>query len=88
MNSLDKIAKKFQAFEKVDISEFQRKARVLQSIWRDERNYPIGFQKRKNSTRPIGSLLQMPWAQDTLNNYLTENIKNVVRGEVLDKEKT
>ena len=80
MNTLDQLAQKYHAFEKSDISSFQRKARLLQSIWREEKGYDCGhFRNRK-----IGNLLPMPWAQDTLNNYLTNTVKEVVRNEVLE----
>lgn len=35
----------------------------------------------------MGSRLEMPWAEDTLSNYLNETIRQVVREEVLDKNK-
>lgn len=36
---LDQHAISYYAFEKVDISDFQRKARLLQSLWRAEKGY-------------------------------------------------
>lgn len=44
MADLDALAKRFHAFEAVDKSEFQRAARTLQSIWREERGYAVGSQ--------------------------------------------
>lgn len=64
-------------------NEFQREARLRQALWREARGLPIGLHKGK----PLGSRLAMPFAQDTLANYFTENIKNVVRAEVQKKEK-
>jgi len=78
MATLNELAKKYFAFEDVDVSPFQRKARILQSMWRQEKGYQIGTYKGKER----GSYLPMPWAQETLNNYLTQTIKDVVRKEV------
>jgi hypothetical protein len=80
MQSLNQLAQSYHAFEKVDISDFQRKARLLQSLWRTEKGYDCGlFQGRK-----LGNLLPMPWARDTLNNYLSDTIKQVVKREVFN----
>lgn len=62
---------------------FQQRARLLQSMWRDERGLPIG----EHRGRPLGSRLAMPAAENELSNYLTENIRKVVRREVLDPER-
>jgi hypothetical protein len=78
------LAKRFHAFEAVDKSEFQTAARTLQSIWREERGFAVGEWRG----RPLGSQLEMPWAKDTLANYLTDTIRKVVRQEVLDKSKS
>ncbi|MGB2963678.1 MAG: hypothetical protein WBB69_06795 [Anaerolineales bacterium] len=88
MLSLNDLAKEYHALEKVDKSGFQRKARLLQSIWREEQGYPIGEHKYKGDSRPIGSRLAMPWAEEILANYLTDSIRAVVRNEVLDKNKS
>jgi hypothetical protein len=78
MLTLDQLAQSYFAYEKTDISLFQRKARILQSMWRTEKGYEAGlFQGRK-----LGNLLPMPWARDTLNNYLSDTIKEVVKREV------
>ena len=78
MQNLNELAKQYFAFEKVDISDFQRKARILQSMWREEKGYEIGeFRERK-----IGNYLPMPWAKETLNNYLSDTIRKVVIGEL------
>ena len=79
MLTLDQLAQSYFAYEKTDISPFQRKARLLQSMWRTEHGYEPGlFRGRK-----LGNLLPMPWAKDTLNNYMTDTIKEVVKKEVL-----
>ncbi len=76
---LTQLAHKHLAFEPTDISEFQRKARILQSMWREERGYEAAFFRGKQR----GNYLLMPWAKDTLNNYLSGTIKEVVRREVI-----
>ena len=80
------LAKKYRAFESVDKSQFQRSARLLQSIWRTEQGYYIGEFNSRNGTRVLGSRLPMPWAQETLANYMNETIRDVVREEVLKPE--
>ncbi len=88
MKTLNELAKEYQVLEKVDKSEFQRKARLLQSIWREEQGYPVGVHKHKGESRHLGSRLSMPWADETLANYLTDTIREVARAEVLDKKKS
>ncbi len=79
MPNLTKLAQKYIAYESSDISDFQRKARLLQSMWREEKGYEAGeFRGRK-----IGNYLPMPWAKETLNNYLSDTIKEVVIREVI-----
>lgn len=84
MVDLDRLASKYDAYVSSDGSGFRRKARVLQSLWREKRGYPIGLHRG----RPLGSRLAMPWARETLNNYLTDTIRAVVRAEVLDKSRS
>lgn len=78
--SLDDLARRLNAFEQVDISHFQRRARVLQSIWREEQGYACG----EHLSRPLGSRLAMPCAEDTLASFLTDRVREVVRHEVID----
>lgn len=82
------LAKKYLAYEKADKYTYQRKMRVLQSIWREEQGYPIGEHTHNEKSRPIGSRLAMSWAKETLANFLTDAIKDVVRAEVMDKNKS
>ena len=86
MNDLAELAKRYCAFERVDRSDFQRRARILQSMWRTEQGYPIGEHVGRGGGRPLGSRLAMPWAGETLANYLSETIRQVIRNEVLDRE--
>ncbi len=83
MPNLTKLAKHCHAYILAD-NEFQRRARILQSIWRVECGYSIG----EHNGKPLGSRLPMPWAEHTLANYLTEPIKEVLRREVLDKTRS
>lgn len=82
--TLKQLAEKFHALEAIDKAPFQRSARILQSIWRDEQGFPAD----ETRSEPRGYLLPMPWAQETLANYLTDNIRDVVRSEVLDSEQS
>jgi hypothetical protein len=61
-------------------NQFQRRARLLQALWREEMSLPIG----QHRGRLLGSRLAMPAAKDELSNYLTGTIREVVRREVLD----
>jgi hypothetical protein len=85
---LDPLAKALFALEGVDSSQFQRRARMLQSIWREEQGYPCGEHRRGVHARPLGSRLVMPWAQESLANFLTPAIRDVVRAEVCDRKKS
>jgi len=62
---------------------FQRRARLLQALWREEHGLPIGLHRGK----PLGSRLPMPRAQERLESYLTPTIRKVVRREVMDRER-
>jgi len=88
MDMLEKIANKYQAYEPADKSEFQRRSRILQSMWREEKIYPIGEQLNKHGVHKLGSRLKMPQAEDELLNYLTPSIQKVVKDEVINREKS
>lgn len=72
------LAKRYHAHESIDKSDFQRKARILQSIWRTEQGYEMG----STGDRLLGSRLPMPWAEITLANFLTPVIREVVEKEI------
>lgn len=86
--NLDDLARQFLVLEKTDSSPFQRRARLLQSIWRAEKGYEAGLHGKGEKARLLGSRLPMPWAQQTLANFLTPTIQNVVRSEVLDPKRS
>jgi hypothetical protein len=86
--TLRDLAKEYSALEAVDKSDFQRSARILQSMWRAKQGYEIGELKTKNGSRLLGSRLVMPWAQEERANYLSDTIKDVVRDEVMDPVKS
>jgi hypothetical protein len=58
---------------------FQRRARLLQALWREERGLPVGLHRGA----PLGSRIESAFARDTLANFLTPNIRDVVRHAVL-----
>ena len=80
--NLDTLAESLHVFEPTDKSDFQRRARVLQSIWREDRGIPCGEHHNASGTRRLGSRLPMPDAEEKLTNFLTENIREVVKAEV------
>ena len=59
---------------------FQRRARLMQALWRERQALPIGLHRGA----PLGSRLAMPWAEETLGNSLTDTVRRVVRREVVD----
>ena len=84
MTPLETLARRLHAWEpNTDTNEFQRRARLLQALWRDERGLPVGSMRGK----PRGALIAMPLAEETLANYLDDTIRAVVRREVLDPSK-
>lgn len=87
MNQLSELARRYKAYVCSD-SEFQRRARILQSIWRTEQGYEIGIHKSNECDIELGSRLKMPWAKETINNYITDTIRSVVQTEVLDPSKS
>jgi len=84
---LNELAYNLSVLEKVDISPFQRRARILQAIWREEQGFPCGEHRTGSVTRPLGSRLPMPWAQESLANFITPGIREVVRSEVRDPKR-
>ena len=86
--TLRDLAKEYSVLEAVDKSDFQRSARILQSMWRAEHGYEIGELKTRIGSRLLGSRLVMPWAQEKLANYLSDTIKDVVCKEVMDPQKS
>lgn len=87
MTDESQLAVQYDVFEKDD-NPFQRRARILQSMWRVEQGFAIGEHSGPQSKRPLGSRLAMPWAQVTLANFLSEITRQVIRNEVLDSEKS
>jgi len=84
MNDLDSLARRLQAFESADKLPYQRQLRVLQSLWREQCGYAAGTHK----DRPLGSRLPMPWARESLANFISDSIRQVVREEVLDPKRS
>lgn len=76
---LDELARDLHAYKTVDVSAFQRRARILQSIWREEQGFELG----DHAGVPLGSRLRMPEAQERLLNYITPTVREVVKREVL-----
>ncbi len=81
--NLAQLAEALHAKESVDKSDFKRKARILQSIWREEQGYSCQeYCDSEGKTHFRGSRLPIPWAEDTLSNFITDRIQQVVRSEV------
>lgn len=59
---------------------FQRRARLLQALWREEHDFPIGMHRG----RKMGSRIEADHARSTLANFLTDGIREVVRHAIGD----
>lgn len=81
--TLRDLAIKYHALESADKSTFQRKARILQSIWREER----GFEPLVDGDWIRGAELPLTWAKESLANFLTEPVRGVVREVVFKRDK-
>ncbi len=60
-------------------TDFAAHARLLQSIWRDRKGYPL---------LKLGNFLEIEFAESSKANFLTENIKQLVTREILISKKT
>ena len=80
MKTLEQVARELDALQPADTMPFQRKARAIQSLWRQEHGYPAGTP----NNAPLGSRLAMPLAAHTLANFGSDEIEQVVRDEVMD----
>lgn len=76
---------RYHAWEQAtDRTNFQWRARLLQSMHRID----LGFEPTLYRDSLRGALLPMPEAKDSLSNYLTETIRDVVRREVNDRQRS
>jgi hypothetical protein len=66
---------------------FRSHARLLQSIWREEKGYPIGEYARQGLKATVGNLLDESFAKSSKANFLTSHIGGIVEKEVSDKNK-
>ena len=72
---LDELLEKFLVNVDTD-NPFQRRARLLQSMWRDVKGLPAG---ERRARVPLGSRLPLALAKAELANFLTANIRRAVR---------
>ncbi len=66
---------------------FRSHARLLQSIWREEKGYNIGEYTYKNVKKTVGNLLDESFAKSSKANFITEHIGNIVEKEIAKKDK-
>lgn len=83
--NLDDLAERYMTSVSSDRSDFRKRARLLQSLWRHDRGYRAGTRSDKSPVE-LGSRLAMPCAKDDLLNYLTPRIREVIKSEVLDRD--
>jgi hypothetical protein len=74
MKTLKGLAEEHHALIASD-STFQRKARILQSLWREE----LGYEPAPYRDRVLGSSVAMPLAEKEMVNFLDDDICCVVR---------
>jgi hypothetical protein len=58
---------------------YQRRARLLQALWREARGLPIGA---KTSGDPIGSRIPLMFARESFANFLTDAAESAARAEL------
>jgi hypothetical protein len=75
---------KYQAFYKAD-TDFVAKARLWQSKWREKKGYPIG--KSQHGTQ-YGNYIEETFANHTYSNFLTNQIREDVKKELLELRTT
>jgi hypothetical protein len=98
-NQNEKITKeeleKHYCFEKVDrvskddlTTNFKRRARYQQALWREKNKFPIGSQPYKitDKYRPMGSRIKLSCAKQTMANFLTTTVKNAVINRLKNPE--
>ena len=79
----EELLRRYHAWEPdTDKRDFRWRLRLLQSLWREKRGLRKGTLDGKPDGILRGACLAMPEAQDTLSNYLTPNIREVVRREL------
>lgn len=61
---------------------FQQRARLTQALWRERHGHPIGLHRGA----PLGSSMDLDYAERTLANFLTETIRDVVRDVLRDAD--
>jgi hypothetical protein len=72
------LAEKYNVADYPGNDIFKYKSAILQSMWRDEHGYDMGLQNEHYS----GTLLKMPWAEKTLSNFLTCEIRSLLETEL------
>lgn len=63
-----------------ETTNFKRRARYQQALWRENNKFPIGFNPYY-STNPInksGSRIELAFAKRTMSNFLSDTIRNAV----------
>jgi len=66
---------------------FRSHARLLQSIWREEKGYPMGEYTYHGSKKPAGNLLDESCAKSCKVNFITDYIGDIVEKEVANLDK-
>ena len=68
-------------------TDWKRRARLHQATWREKRHYPIGTQPYKGGPSYVGSRLNLLFAEEKGENFLSENLRTAVRHRLSYHEK-
>ena len=66
---------------------FRSHARLLQSIWRKEKGYPMGEYTYNGAKKTVGNLLDESCAKSSKVNFITDHIGNIVEEEIKKRYK-
>jgi hypothetical protein len=84
--NLQQLGESLNAWVESDNSQFRHRARILQSIWREEQGFKCGQEPTRKY--PLGSSIPTDGADKSLANFITERTRDVVRLEVMDPIKS
>jgi len=87
----DEVLERHHVLVRTD-NAFQRRARLLQALWREQKGLPVGTHRDK----PLGSRLDSKHARETLSNFASDAIRDAVRftlgegrgeGQLIDEDR-
>lgn len=71
-----------------EMTAYKRRARLQQARWRERHGLPMGGQRQPDGTRvPVGSRLEVDFAERTARNFLSSRVAAAVRHRVAHPER-